>query len=186
MITESEQALWRAAEDQTGRRGRAASWVTSDFNLLELWRIRHEFLIRPVAAESRHFGQAARLRAAGVILAERCALVDYMRQAGISGERRDRLILRLRGKDNLKRALLDEHRDYLLAVSSELCIDHLLGRIQDSAGPRLLKRYRALYVEHFKSVCAQQQDGDTGSDEGRTELPPAISDLRSLLSARRG
>ena len=185
LMRESETALWQASQQRTDRRARAATWVTSDFSILELWRIRHAQLMRPVASAAQRFGQPARLRAVGVRLVERAALVDYLRDRQISGAIRDRIIARLRNNDNPRRALLDEHREYVLAVSSALCVEHLLHYLSDPMGPRLLHRYQALYVEHFESfyeqLSAEEREAASSSDE--LALPLEAMHLKRVLMA---
>lgn len=184
LMKESETALWDASHAKTGRRARAAMWVTSDFNLLELWRMRHTHLMQPVATTAHRFGQPARLRAAGVLLIERCAFVDYLRERQVSRSARDRMIARLRGTEKPHRALLDEHRDYILAVSSALCVDHLLHRVADPMGLRLLQRYQALYVEHFGFVCDSLlgANGRPFDTREQAALPPEVVRLKSVLT----
>lgn len=186
LLKESESALWHASGGRDRRRGRAAACVTSNFNIMELWRIRHEHLMRPVASVGGRFGQAARLRGVGVLLIERCAVVDYLRERQVAGSIRDIIIARLRGTDNSCRALLDEHRDYVLAVSSGLCVDHLLNCVADPLGPRLLRRYEALYVEQFASFCEQLLvDNEQPIGLSRAvPLPPEVLRLKRVLMAR--
>lgn len=186
LLEESERALWEAPTGEDRRRARAAARVTSNFDIMELWRIRHEQLLRPVASEAGRFGQAARLRAVGVLLIERCAPVDYMRERRVTGSVRDAILARLRATDNSCRAVLDEHRDYVLAVSSGLCVDHLLNYVADPLGPRLLRRYEALYVEEFASFCDRLLvDNEQTVGLSRTvPLPAEALRLKSVLTAR--
>jgi hypothetical protein len=185
LLKESEIALWHAPQETDRRRARAAATVTSNFDVMEQWRLRHEHLMRPVASVAGRFGQPARLRAIGVLLIERCAVVDYLRERHVAGPTRDMMIARLRGMDNSCRALLDEHRDYVLSVSSELCVDHLLNCVSDPLGPRLLRRYEALYVEQFASFCDRfLVDNENPGRLRRTiPLPPEALLLKRVLTA---
>lgn len=186
LMKESEWALWHASQGRDRRRARAAARVTSDFNVMELWRIQHELLMRPVASAGGRFGQAARLRGAGVRLIERCAAVDYLREREVAGPIRDFIIARLRATDNSRRALLDEHRDYVLAVSSGLCVDHLLTCVDDPLGPRLLRRYEALYIEQFAAFYDQLlvEDERPAELKRAVPLPPEVVRLKNVLMAR--
>lgn len=186
LLKESEKALWDASTGEDRRRARAAARVTSNFDIMELWRIRHEHLMQPVASEAGRFGQATRLRAIGVLLIERCAVVDSLRERRVAGSVRDVILARLRATDNSCRAVLDEHRDYILAVCSGLCVDHLLNFIADPLGPRLLRRYQTLYVEQFALFCDQLL-ADNEQPVGLTRtvpLPAEVLRLKSVLMAR--
>lgn len=185
LLKESEMALWHASAEKDRCRARAAARVTSNFNIMELWRIRHEHLMRPVASVSGRFGQAARLRAVGVLLIERRAAVNYLRECQVAGSTRDIMIARLRATDNSCRAVLDEHRDYVLAVSSGLCVDHLLNCVADPLGPRLLRRYETLYVEQFASFWDHLLvNNEQPIELSRTvPLPPEVLLLKSVLMA---
>ncbi len=186
LLKESEKALWHASEGKDRRRAHAAARVTSNFEIMDQWRIRHEHLMRPVASVAGRFGQAARLRAVGVLLIERCAAVDYLRERQVAESIREIMIARLRATDNSCRALLDEHRDYVLAVSSGLCIDHLLNCVSDLLGARLLRRYEALYVEQFASFCDKLLvDNEQLIGLRRTvPLPPDVLLPKNVLMAR--
>lgn len=182
----SEAALWQAADtDKEPRRRRAASWVTSDFRMLETWRLRYKELMQPVAAARYHFGQAAKLRAAGVAMVERCAFVDYLRDRRVAASSRDDLVARAHETDDARSAVLEEHREYVLAVCSALGIDRLLIHVGDPLGPQLLKKYRSLYIEYFTTTSDRLlHDDETPAGERTVDfgLPPEAERLKRVLT----
>ncbi len=182
LLAESETALWQAAAGDERRRAHAAAQATNDHRMYQLWRHRHERLMRPVAHADGRFGQPAALRAIGVRLVERAALVDYVRRHHITGRARDLLIMGFQGQRNPRRALLDEHRDYVLAVSSEVCVAHLLGQLGDHLGGRLLAEYGASYAESFATFCKRMQAGDAVAARADIPLAPQARRLQGLLS----
>ena len=183
-MKESERSLLQASQQRNSPEARAATWVTSDFHLLEIWRIRHEHLMQPVAQDVRRFGQPTRLRAAGVLLAERSAFIDYLRTHEVPAPMRDRMLARLRNSRNSSRALLDEHQDYLLAVCSTVCVEHLLVHVGDSIGARMLQRYRALNIENFASTALNllAADGPMSMTRGQPALAPEVRRLKQVLT----
>jgi hypothetical protein len=182
LLAESETALWQAAVGDDRRRAQAAAQATNDHGMYELWRHRHKRLMRPVAHADGRFGQPAALRAIGVRLLERAALVDYLRGHRITGPSRDLLVMGFRQQRNPRRALLNEHRDYVLAVSSEACVAHLLRRLEDHSGGRLLAEYGAAYVESFAAFCRQMDATNTMPVRAHIPLAPQARRLQGLLS----
>lgn len=183
LIKESEQALWFAVDDAHRQRSAAAVQVTSDFRLLDLWRHRHEFLLQPVAEATGRFGQPAELRAASVMLIERCALVDYLREYGIAPTQRNVLLAKLRSVAASRNALLAEHRDYVLALCSAICFDRLLDRLGDLTGPRLLEHYRYEYLGLFAQYCnGLLADGGAAEPAGSVELSAEVRHLKNVLT----
>ena len=172
-----------AIEDPARHRAHAAVQVTSDYRLLDAWRLRHEYLLQPVAAATGRFGQPNRLRAAAVMLIERCALVDYLREYGIPKTARDALIALIRGQAS-QRQMIEEHRNYVLALCSAICIDRLLWEVRDPAGPRLLQHYRRAYLNHFAAFWGEvlkheRRDRLTAET---VSLSPEVQHLKQMLT----
>jgi hypothetical protein len=188
LLAESEAALWRVSTESDRRRSQAVAQTTNDQATYALWRRRHERLLLPVANAEGRFAQPAMLRSVGVRLILRTAFVDYVRERKIVGSARDTLARRLRGTNNPRRALLDEHRDYILAVTSEVSVDHLLEHLADPLGPRLLREYRALYTDCFASFCEHILSFNPGAamNPGPVPLKPEALHLKKILTERPG
>ena len=183
LMKASDETLWLAVDDPARHRASAAIQVTSDYRLLDVWRLRHQYLLQPVAAATGRFGQPARLRAAAVLLIERCALIDYLREYGVDKRSRDAVIALMRGTAS-RREMIDEHRNYVLALCSALCIDHLLWEARDPAGPRLLKHYRQAYLDHFAAFCDEALRTKLQSQRlnASVALSPEVQHLKHVLT----
>lgn len=158
LLEESKHSLWHIVAGENKRFAHAAARITNDFNIYDLWCHRHERLMGPVAEAEGRFGQPKALRAIGARLVQRTALVDYLRYNQVAPATRDRLLSRFRRHGSPHRALLDEHRDYLLCVTSEACVDHLLRHLGDPLGARLLEEYRHFYGESFARFSSTVRD----------------------------
>ena len=120
-------------------------------------------------------------------MVERCAFVDYLRERRVSSHSRNDLVARVRHSDNSRRAVLDEHRQYVLALCSAISIDHLLRCVGDPLGPPLLQKYRSLYVEFFTRTSDRQLFGEGELPEERiaeAALPPDAKRLKRVLTAQ--
>jgi len=50
-------------------------------------------------------------------------------------------------------AILAEHRQYKLAVSSRVSTDHLINVMCDPVSTRLLRKYASIYSKYFELYC---------------------------------
>ena len=152
-MQESEQALSDAAESESEGAARIARHVLSDQKIHRVWEARHAELVLPVAGNSRRTRQVRELRRIEVQLIHRRALVDYIRRKKLTGSARTRLFRQFYGpKDNID-AILVEHRQYMLAVSSHVSADRLIDIIRDPVGRQLLDLYERAYRNYFELYC---------------------------------
>lgn len=182
LLEESKHALWHIVAGQNKRFAHAAARITNDFNIYDLWCHRHEELMLPVATAEGRFGQPKALRSVGARLIQKTALVDYLREKQVPKATRERLLKRFRRHADPRRALLEEHRDYVLAVTSEACVDQLLRKLGDPLGPRLLEEYRHFYGESFARFSIAGGDQQLPAEE-QTSIPHTrrAESLRLLL-----
>lgn len=153
LMDESEQALADAAEGCPGRDARIAGQILDDPKIHRLWESRHADLVLPVAEHSRRPPQIFALRDIEVQLLHRRSLIRHIREHGIVGERRDRLFSVFYGPVDTTNAILKEHRQYTLAVSSRVSADHLIQIMCDPVSVRLLKDYESIYSKYFAHYC---------------------------------
>ena len=154
LMNESEQALSDAAEDGTPRDARIARQTLTDSRMHRLWESRHADLILPVAERTRRAGQIFKLRDIEVKLLHRRALIRCIRNMGIVGDQRDRLFSVFYGPKDTQNAILAEHRQYTLAVSSRVSTDHLINVMHDPVSVQLLHKYESIYSKYFELYCA--------------------------------
>ena len=153
LMDESEQALLDTAEASSGRESRIAKQILNDPKIHRLWESRHAELVLPVAEHNRRVPQVIALRGIEVRLAHRRALIDHIRNNHVIGRARDRLFSIFYGPREVRDAILAEHRQYTLAVSSRISADHLINVMCDPISNRLLEEYESIFAEYFDLYC---------------------------------
>jgi hypothetical protein len=153
LMDESEQALFSAAQQDSGTDARIAKQIIGDSKTHGLWEARHAELVRPVAEQAGRTSQVFALRDVEVRLVHRRALIDHLREHRILGKERARLFEVFYGPREFQDAVLAEHRQYMLAVSSRVSTDHLIDVMSDPVSKKLLAEYEALYARYFDLYC---------------------------------
>ena len=153
LMDESEQALVTAASKESGTDARIAKQIIGDSKTHDLWEARHAELLRPVAEQNSRTPQVIALRDLEVRLVHRRALTDHIREHELRGKDRERLFQVFYGPRELQDAVLAEHRQYMLAVSSRVSTDHLIDVMRDPRSKPLLQAYEVLYNRYFELYC---------------------------------
>lgn len=177
LMDESEQALCTAAEKKSGADARIAQQVLSDAKSHGLWEARHADLMLPVAEHNARVPQVIALRDLEVRLVHRRALIDHIREHQIRGRDREKLFRVFYGPKEFRDAVLAEHRQYMLAVSSRVSTDHLIGVMRDPISTQLLRQYETLYTQYFDLYCYMAATEDRDYAGAVTEM---------MASARQG
>jgi hypothetical protein len=161
-MDESEQALYSAAQHDSGTDARIAKQIISDSKAHGLWEASHAELVRPVAERNGRAPQVIALRDLEVRLVHRRALLEHIREHQLRGEERERLFRIFYGTREFQDAVLAEHRQYMLAVSSRVSADHLIDVMSDPVSKKLLAQYEETYARYFGLYCyvAGSEDRD--------------------------
>lgn len=182
LMDESEHALWSSVEAESGRDSRIAHDIVKDPANYLLWESRHAELVRPVAEENRRTGQVIALRSAEVSLIHRRALVHHLRGNKINGQERAKLMSVFYGPKETNDAIIAEHRQYMMAVSSRVSAHHLIDIMKDPVSLRLLRLYEDLYTEYFDLFCFASCEEDSACSDAARLL---MKDARRLAKDAR-
>ncbi len=153
LMDESEYALQDACDASSARVSRVVNNVLQDSLLYRLWESRHAELLLPVAEHGDKKHQIVALRNAEIQLVHRRALFTYLRVNKVRGEKRRQLFSTFRNNLYYHDAVLAEHRQYMLAVSSRISADHLIEVMNDPNSKSLLREYEELYGRYFNMQC---------------------------------
>ena len=152
-MLESEKTVHERAFSSEEIPRRVCSQLLADKTRYSLWHTRHEGSMHAVAVSKRRELQILRLRAVTVEQVHRTALVRYLRDHAISGAARDEALREFYGLVDSRRAAVAEHRNYLLAASTQLCAGDLLELVGDDKGLDLIRVYESMYGQYFSMFC---------------------------------
>lgn len=163
LMTASEYALQNATESSVPRESRIANTILEDNKKYREWELRHANLLRPVAEQGARKFQVLALRHADVQLIHRRALFHYLQTHEVRGVRRERLFRLFHTTLDHDEAILAEHRQYMLAFSSGISTNHIVGVMQDDTSTRFVEQYEKTFARYFEMKCfiATARDSDT-------------------------
>ena len=149
----SETALEDALGSDSARESRIAATILGDNQKYRLWEARHADILVPVARESRKRPQIVALRNAKVQLVHRRAFFRYLRANEVQGQKRRDLFRLFHATMDYQDAVLAEHRQYMVAVSSRISTDHIIDVMEDSNSTLLLRKYEKTFSRYFEMKC---------------------------------
>jgi hypothetical protein len=180
-MNESEYALQNASDSSSPRVSRIVNTLLQDGRIYKMWESRHADLLLLVAEHGDKKHQIKALRDAEVRLVHRRALFRYLRANEVRGDRRRQLFRIFHRTLDYNDAILTEHRQYMLAVSSRISADHLIDVMNDPKSKSLPSKYEELYARYFEMQCYVMGMGDSNCiDLVRLAMGDARDQLRRL------
>lgn len=153
LMDASEFALQEAAESPLSRESRIASTILNDGLKYRHWELRHADLLLPVAEQRAKKRQIMELRQAELRLIHRRALFSYLQTHELTESQREMLFRLFHTTLDYHAAILAEHRQYMVAVSSQISTDHIIDVMHDDVSGRLLKQYETTFGRYFEMKC---------------------------------
>ena len=181
MMEQSEFALQDATESSSVHISRVAKTILSDSRTYQLWESRHADLILPAAENSNKKRQIIELRKAEIKLVHRRALFKYLQANKLRGEQRRQLFRAFHRTLDFENAVLAEHRQYMVALSSHVSADYLIDIMNDPKSKSLPRQYEKLYSRYFEMYCYVSGLGDSKCvDLVRSQMADANEQLRRV------
>lgn len=148
------------------------------------WHALHERKMRSVADARLREPQVLQLRGIAMQQVHRTAVVNYLRLGRVTGAARDQTLALFHGIADPRDATLAEHRNYLLAASTQVCAHELLDLVGDREGYRLLRRYELAYAQYFAMFCDRARALQKGRRYLLETLLPEVRSVADRLRVR--
>lgn len=153
LMRTSETALHDAVAAPAEDVARVAKTVIADSRTYRNWETRHAELLVPAARSADDRRLLAEMRAAQLRLVPRSALFNYLRENQVVGDKRVRIFRLFHGTLDFNDSVLLEHRNFLLAESSQISAAHILLMMHDNPGNALVDQYEQAYARYFALKC---------------------------------
>ena len=153
LMDESEYALRQACDSSSQRVSRIVNTIVGDSQKYRYWESNHAHLLLPVAEQNNRRRQIMALRKLEVQLVHRRALFNLIREQQIQGKARQKLFKLYRATRDYQDAVIAEHQQYMIAMSSRVSTDHLIDVMHDVDSKRLVQEYEESYANYFKLKC---------------------------------
>jgi hypothetical protein len=184
LMLESERTVHDRARSDEEIPKRICAQLLADGARYGLWHVRHETQMNVVAHARQRERQIMSLRAVSIDQIHRTALVRYLRDQRITGAARDLTLREFHGIMDPRESALAEHRNYLLAASTQFCAADILEMIGDKHGLDLVRRYELAYTQYFGMFCDQARARQTGGTYMLGMLLPEVRDAAHRLRGR--
>jgi hypothetical protein len=181
-MRESERTVRETASDARARDQRVCDQLLANDTRYSLWHMRHDHRMTPVAKMRRREKQLLELRRTSIEQIHGAALVRYLRDFSVTGADRDGTLCLFHGVVDVREAAIVEHRNYLLAASSQLCATEVLTLAGDAKGVELVGHYERAYEQYLSLFC---QRARARSDIERSLFDDLLPDVKGVATRLR-
>jgi hypothetical protein len=181
LMRESEDAVREHAGSGDDIWRRVCSQLIASEPRYAEWHASHELKMWKVADARVRGPQVLALRTVAVQQIHGTALVNYLRLGRVTGPARDTALRLFHRVSDLRDATLAEHRNYLVAASTQVCANDLLDLVGDVEGLDLIRRYEQAYTQYFAMFCERAYALQTGNNYLLGSLLPEVRDVADRL-----
>lgn len=185
MMERSEARIEVVANHGDGHAARAAGRVMESAQAWQDWSASHIRLLDSIATQQRSPGQVRAVRRMALAMIHRKAPFEGLRDLRIHGDARTRFFETLYGSRDCARTLLLEHRSFVRAMCSYLCVEDFCG-----LGTLLrIRTYERIYARYWQVRVTSSLDPGMMADGQanqrlRERLRQHVLVTRQLLLAR--
>jgi hypothetical protein len=153
-MRESTDRVQHAVNSRNAQEQLVAARILEHPDAWQHWEQEHAALMREVAEVRDSGRQTAALKQTAFTLIHRKALFEFLRDGGVRGGARTRVLAHFRTGQHSKDAVIAEHKVYLRRACSYLCAGHIGVQVLEDAGfVDPFRRYEELYAEYFDLYC---------------------------------
>lgn len=175
LMDSSESLLTAAAGSATDDSGIAARRLMQDPTEWHRWETEFGAALRKVVIPARRIEQVRLLRMSGFTWIHSTVPFRHVRDRGLRGAVRRRVVSGLHNGYGFARAMVAEHKAYVRSSCSFACSAHIGESIfGDEIFTESMQRYREIYADYFNSYCAASFPGDFQDGERERSLLPLL------------
>ena len=183
-MLESERAIDECARQGEPVPRRVCTQLLAEPVRYTFWHGRHELRMGAVAVAQLRERQILSLRAFTLEQIHRAALVRYLREYRVTGAARDQTLREFHRLEDTRDAALVEHREYLLAASSQISATELLELVGDRRGLELTRDYERAYSQFFSMFCEYSRAKQSREPYLLSSLVPEVRAVATRLRRR--
>lgn len=186
-LMETSEALLTATSQFSGDdAGVAAARLLHDANEWQRWEREFGDALRKIVIPARRMEQIRLLRIAGFNWIHDAVPFRLVRDLGMRGRDRQRVVKGLHNGAGFARAMVAEHKRYIRSSCSYACSTHIGQEIfGDPIFTASMDRYRDVYTQYFNAFCSvsfPEHEASPGSE--RSLLPllkQQVTELRRAI-----
>lgn len=161
MMECSEQQIFEIAQHGDSHQRQLASRILESQRSLRHWENAHSQLLRNVVDTWTTEEQVRAVRRMALAMIHRKAPFEYMRDRHLCGAARRRFFKVVYGRQDFCNSFVKEHRNYLEAGASYLCVDRFCAE----SSMRALAEYEQRYAAYLSAQFNQLDDEHCGREE---------------------
>lgn len=173
MLECSELRIEEAANSADHHARLAAYRVLESAKTWHDWGTSHNQLVSQIAAQRNAAQQSLAVKRMALSMIHLKAPFEYLREYAVRGAERQRFFQTLYGSNDYARAVVREHRNYLSAMCSYLCVDRFCG----GGSLQFIRNYERRYATYW-NLQAQALEREVRGESLMVEVDADV--LRSL------
>lgn len=183
LLESSELRIEEAAQEPRSHASLAASRVLESTQAWREWGLSHNLLLNSIVEQRNSAQQSNAVKRMALSVIHRKAPFEFLRDHGVRGGERRQYFQGLYGRSHYARAVVLEHRHFLGAMCSYLCVERFCGTNSWQRIRHYERRYTNYWTLHSQAMARRDEDEITAAMDSAVvrSLRNEIRELREQL-----